>query len=105
LFNGDASTHNELALLQKFPNLKADILKVGHHGSDTSTDELFLKEVNPKYALISAGLNNSYEHPTLNVIERLQKHDIDIFIINLDADIEYKTNEKTEVANFNKIIK
>src|SRR5690625_7035506 len=48
LFNGDASTHNELALLQKFPNLKADILKVGHHGSDTSTDELFLKEVNPK---------------------------------------------------------
>src|SRR5690625_3815990 len=41
LFNGDASTHNELALLQKFPNLKADILKVGHHGSDTSTDELF----------------------------------------------------------------
>jgi len=105
LFNGDASTHNELALLQKFPNLKADILKVGHHGSDTSTDELFLKEVNPKYALISAGLNNSYGHPTLNVIERLQKHDIDIFRTDLDGAIEYKFNEKTEEASFNKFIK
>src|SRR5690625_1288089 len=105
LFNRDASTHNELALLQKFPNLKADILKVGHHGSDTSTDELFLNEVNPKYALISAGLNNSYGHPTLNVIERLQKHDIDIFRTDLDGAIEYKFNEKTEEASFNKFIK
>src|SRR5699024_8562365 len=85
-------------LLQKFPNLKADILKVGHHGSDTSTDELFLKEVNPKYALISAGLNNSYGHPTLNVIERLQKHDIDIFRTDLDGAIEYKFNQIIEAS-------
>src|SRR5699024_12183535 len=101
----DASTHNELGLLQKFPNLKADILKVGHHGSDTSTDELFLKEVNPKYALISAGLNNSYGHPTLNVIERLHKHDIDIFRAELDGAIEYKFNEKTKETSSNKFIK
>ncbi len=105
LFNGDASTHNELDLLKAFPNLKADILKVGHHGSNTSTDEVFLQEVMPKYALVSAGVNNSYGHPTPEVIKRLKKHDVEVFRTDEDGAIEYKYNLKTKKASFNRYLK
>ncbi len=105
LFNGDASTHNELDLIKAFPELKTDILKVGHHGSNTSTDEKFLQKVKPEYALVSAGKNNVYGHPTPDVIERLHKHDIKVFRTDEDGAIEYKYNIQTKKASFNKYIK
>lgn len=105
LFNGDASTHNELEVLNTFPNLKADFLKVGHHGSNTSTDEVFLQNIMPKYGLVSAGANNSYGHPTLEVIERLENHDIEIYRTDEDGAIEYNYNLKTKKASLSKYIK
>ena len=58
LFTGDAQTQSETEMLAKNYNLKADVLKVGHHGSDTATSPAFLAAVNPKYAVIEVGAGN-----------------------------------------------
>lgn len=76
LFMGDASSKVEEKILDK--NLSADILKVGHHGSSTSTSDDFLKFVNPKYAIISVGRNNNYGHPSADVLKRLNNKNISI---------------------------
>lgn len=105
LFNGDASTHNELDLIKTFPKLKVDVLKVGHHGSNTSTHETFLETIEPRYALISAGENNVYGHPTPNIIERLQAYGISVYRTDQDGAIEYVFNIKTKEAYFNHYLK
>ncbi|MBS4761566.1 DNA internalization-related competence protein ComEC/Rec2 [Carnobacteriaceae bacterium zg-ZUI252] len=73
LFTGDAIVKNEEELLQLYPNLTVDVLKVGHHGSKTSTGQAFLERLKPKIALISAGKNNRYGHPNKEVLERLSE--------------------------------
>ena len=60
-------------MLQDGVNLKADVLKVAHHGSSYSTSTHFLQAVSPRYAVISAGKDNQYGHPTQSVLNRLQK--------------------------------
>jgi competence protein ComEC len=77
LFTGDAPAQVEhyLAIYdQKL--LQGAVLKLGHHGSKTSTSELFLETIHPQLALISAGKNNTYHHPSEEVITRLQQHQI-----------------------------
>ncbi len=76
LFTGDAETTSENDMLQNGANLKADVLKVGHHGSYTSTGSKFLKAVSPAYAVISCGKNNEYGHPHKEVTSALQKHNV-----------------------------
>ncbi|MGQ5398157.1 MBL fold metallo-hydrolase [Cohnella sp. M.A.Huq-80] len=71
LFTGDAEAQAETDMIAAKETLKADVLKVGHHGSDTSTTAAFLKAVAPKYAVISAGADNSYGHPKKTIIDRL----------------------------------
>lgn len=72
IFTGDAPKRTEYLLLQSNENLlDADVLQVGHHGSDTSTSEIFLEAVTPKYAVISSGKNNRYGHPHQNVLDTL----------------------------------
>jgi competence protein ComEC len=71
LLTGDSSVKIENFLLSQH-NLKADVLKVGHHGSRTSTSEDFLKEVSPLHAVISVGRDNTFGHPHSEVINRLQ---------------------------------
>lgn len=105
LFNGDASTHNELDLIKAFPKLKIDVLKVGHHGSNTSTHKTFLETVEPRYALISAGENNVYGHPTPDIIERLKAYDISLYRTDQDGAIEYVFNVKSKEAYFNNYLK
>ncbi|MFC4183669.1 DNA internalization-related competence protein ComEC/Rec2 [Saccharococcus thermophilus] len=73
LFTGDLEEAGEKELIGAFPRLKADVLKVAHHGSATSTTELFLDKIQPKIAVISVGEHNRYHHPSPSVIERLQK--------------------------------
>ncbi|BDG44392.1 ComE operon protein 3 [Parageobacillus caldoxylosilyticus] len=73
LFTGDIEEAGEKELVNAFPRLKADVLKVAHHGSATSTTELFLDQIQPKIAVISVGEHNRYHHPSPSVIERLQK--------------------------------
>ena len=58
-------------MLHQYPELKADILKLGHHGSKTSSSIDFLYHINPNIALISSGKNNRYAHPDLEVLKKL----------------------------------
>lgn len=76
LFTGDAEDISENEMLNKNLNLKADVLKLGHHGSDSSTSQAFLNAVNPKYAVVSVGKGNSYGHPTQTVMNRLKAKNI-----------------------------
>lgn len=72
LFTGDAEKESEKEMLQEFSSkLSSDVLKVGHHGSNSSTSANFLKAVAPKYAIISCGKNNDYGHPHKEVMNRL----------------------------------
>lgn len=74
LFTGDAEKSVEGALKDKYGSkLKADVLKVGHHGSATSSIWQFVNEVKPKYALISCGPFGIYNHPNKDTVGRLQK--------------------------------
>ena len=57
----------------------AEILKAGHHGSDTSNSEEFLDAISPNYALISCGIGNKYEHPIKEIMERLEERNIDVY--------------------------
>lgn len=71
LFTGDMEVGEESDLVDAGIDLKADVLKVGHHGSDTSSSLQFLEAVSPEYAIISVGANNSYGHPSDAVIKRI----------------------------------
>ena len=73
LFTGDLEKQGETELLQRFPQLKADVLKAGHHGSKGSSSPEFLEQIQPKLALISAGQNNRYRHPHQETLERFEK--------------------------------
>jgi beta-lactamase superfamily II metal-dependent hydrolase len=70
---GDMGEEGEAVAIRSGADLKSDILKVGHHGSKTSTSEEFLEAVDPKYAVIQSGKNN-FGHPTKEVLERLKAH-------------------------------
>lgn len=72
LFSGDAETDSEMEMLAQGYALKADVLKVGHHGSNSSTSPPFLKAVSPKYAVISVGTGNTYGHPHQTTLKRLE---------------------------------
>ncbi len=76
LFMGDASIEVEKNLLKKYNLKNIDILKVGHHGSKSSSSTSFINQINPKYSLISVGENNSYGHPHKEVIKNLNKSKI-----------------------------
>lgn len=77
LFTGDAEKEVEKDLLATGKDLDAEILKVGHHGSNTSSHEVFLDAVDPEYALISTG--NKYGHPTKSTMEKLEERDIEVY--------------------------
>ena len=79
LFTGDAEDVSEKEMLSKGYALKADVLKVGHHGSYSSTTQEFLNKVNPKYAVISVGKNNSYGHPHKENMDRLKAKNIPVY--------------------------
>lgn len=77
LLTGDATTSVEKEILNK--NLKSDILKVGHHGSQYSSSAQFLKEVSPKYAIIQVGKENKYNHPKDITLKKLEKIGANIY--------------------------
>lgn len=79
LFMGDAEKISEDEILQKGYDVKSDLIKIGHHGSSTSTSDSFIKKVNPNYAVICVGKNNSYNHPKKTVMDRLKKYNIKVY--------------------------
>jgi competence protein ComEC len=90
LFTGDLPKAQEYEIISQGINVEARVLKVGHHGSKTSTSEQFLEAVGPDVAVISAGRKNRYGHPHQEVIERLVERGIDISRTDLSGDIIFE---------------
>jgi len=98
LFTGDLEKAGENFLTRYYSDmLYADILKIGHHGSITSTTETFLTLVKPKAAIISAGRRNRYGHPHPSVIERLNNHQIPVFGTYSHGAVQVKVDKKSNV--------
>jgi competence protein ComEC len=88
LFTGDAQTDSEKEMLTKGYTLKCDVLKVGHHGSDTSTYPDFLKAVSPQYAVIEVGKGNDYGHPHQVTLDKLAAAKVQVYRTDLNGTIE-----------------
>jgi competence protein ComEC len=96
LFNGDSPIKIEEHLIQTLRKeaLNIDVLKVGHHGSRTSTSDIFVKYIQPRIAIISAGKENRYKHPHNEVIEVLKKNNVEILRTDQQGTITYETDGK-----------
>lgn len=88
LMTGDAEDEVEKAILNSGVDIQCEMLKLGHHGSDSSTCDEFLKEVNPDYGLISCGVGNKYEHPCESTMKKLKKKKVKV----------YRTDEQSTVS-------
>ncbi len=103
LFTGDAEETAEKDILQAGYDLQADVLKVGHHGSSTSSSQAFLQAVKPKYAVISVGVGNSYHHPEKEALQRLQSIGAGIYRTDLQGNIVCTTDGKNIAFNCNSV--
>ena len=90
LVTGDATKETEKYIMEDFVSVPCDILKVGHHGSDTSSSLKFLKYLNPKEAVISVGLNNSHHLPKESVLQNFKKLNVPIKRTDYLGSITYK---------------
>ncbi len=79
LFTGDCEKNQESEIIKQNINIKANVLKVAHHGSNTSSLQEFIKMVKPQVALIGVGKNNSFGHPNQETIERLKNFNVQIY--------------------------
>jgi competence protein ComEC len=93
LLTGDAEDDAEASVLKKF-NIEADVLKVGHHGSSSSTSKNFIQAVDPTYAVIQCGEGNSYGHPHYETLDILEDNDARIYRTDTDGDISFFIDEK-----------
>jgi competence protein ComEC len=93
LFTGDIEEEGEKETMLKYRSLNADILKVAHHGSKTSSTASFIEKVSPKFGVISVGKNNIYGHPNDEVLQRLIQNKVKIYRTDLNGDILFKINK------------
>ena len=87
IFTGDSEDETEQRLLEKGFNLKAQVLKVAHHGSQYATSDDFLKKVNPEAAIISCGEDNNYGHPAPPTLEKLKNDKVKVYRTDLQGQI------------------
>ena len=93
---GDAGVEKEKDILDKYDISDIDVLKVGHHGSKTSSSKEFIKEINPNYSIISVGKNNRYGHPNKEVLDNLKQSKI--YRTDQDGSIMFKIkNNKLKI--------
>lgn len=92
LFTGDATAITEREMMLYGMDLDADVLKVAHHGADTSTCQAFLEAVSPKYAVISVGENNSYGFPAADVSKRLDAMDVSVYRTDKQGTVTFLGN-------------
>lgn len=92
LFMGDASTITEKEILNNYKLPSIDVLKVGHHGSKTSSSEEFINTIEPKYSIISVGTNNRYGHPNKEVLENLENSKV--YRTDIDGSLRFEINNK-----------
>jgi len=104
MLTGDSTSRTEEIILEQYAQseLDSDILKVGHHGSRTSTGSSFLKAITPVYALISSGKDNNYGHPHRDVLDTLDSLGVKVFRTDLSGTIIMKSDGKKEVFSFHK---
>jgi len=95
LLAGDAGIEIEQELLASGLNLKSDIFKISHHGSNSANSEIFLKAVKPRAVVISVGLNNQFNHPSPVILDRLLKLAVDIYRTDQMGALEFLANNKT----------
>lgn len=95
LFAGDMEAEEEADLLSMKKNLDIDILKVGHHGSSSSTTDAFLKATTPEVAVISVGAGNTYGHPSASTLSRLEEYKANIYRTDVNGNIVVTTNGNT----------
>ena len=97
LLTGDAEKESEEAMLKKWSRsmLECDVLKVGHHGSDTSTSKEFLDAVSPSIAVISCGKDNKFGHPKKETLDKLEAAGVKILRTDLEGHIVIKTDGET----------
>ena len=95
LFVGDAQNTEENDILASGRTVKSDVLKVGHHGSETSTGADFLSAVAPKYAVIEVGSGNSYNHPNQGTLDRLKAAGVTLYRTDLQGTITCTSDGKT----------
>ncbi|MBE6071356.1 MAG: MBL fold metallo-hydrolase [Clostridium butyricum] len=95
LFTGDAEEEVENTVLQNNFPISSDVLKVGHHGSSTSTSTSFLSAVNPSISIISVGEDNNYNHPSNETIKKLQQNKSIIYRTDIDGNIVLISNGNT----------
>ena len=96
MFMGDASVTTEKEIMSKYNLPKIDVLKVGHHGSKTSSSINFINEISPKYSIISVGKKNHYGHPNKEVLENLENSKI--YRTDKDGSIMFKIkNSKLKI--------
>lgn len=94
LFVGDAEKISEKEMLDKGYDLRADVLKVGHHGSKSATSEAFLSAVSPRYAIVSVGKDNDYGLPDEEVLDRLSAADIVTYRTDISGTVVAKSDGK-----------
>lgn len=94
LFMGDAEVEVEEELIELNIDLSADIIQVGHHGSNTSSSWKFIDYVKPKIAIISAGKDNKFGHPSLRVIRRYERFGTKIYRTDIDSAISFRADGK-----------
>lgn len=95
LLTGDAETDEEDSILNSGQNIQSTVLKVAHHGSAQSTGYHFLREVSPQFAVISVGSDNTYGHPTENVLSRLRDAGVKTYRTDLQGDISCTSDGRT----------
>lgn len=96
LFVGDLEKEGEAALLAKYPQLKVDILKIGHHGSKTSSSAEFIEQLKPADGLISCGKKNRFDHPHEITMKQLERNQVTVYRTDLQGAIylKYSTNQQ-----------
>lgn len=97
IFTGDADIDSEEEILDAYSaaDLRCDLLKIGHHGSHTSTSEAWLNALRPKLAAISCGKDNKYGHPHDEIVERLNKHKVTFYQTDLEGSIVFVSDGAT----------
>ncbi len=103
LFTGDIEKLAENEILKSNNNLESTVLKVGHHGSKTSSTENFIDDVNPKIAVIGVGKNNNFGHPSEEVLKRLKNIGTKIYRTDLCGEIIIKVDKKSKIRITTKI--
>ncbi len=99
LLMGDATNHNEEKLIHKYHLSNVNILKIGHHGSRTSTSNSLLQSIRPKIALISVGEKNKYGLPNRQIIDRLRYNNIKVFQTNVNGEVNILFKDQIEIKS------